>query len=183
LAKLEVVGKILLADALHTQVQTVQQTLYKQGGDYLLTVTKNQPGLFDTLSTLFNEQRFSPSGDGAHPRPDGEHVSDFPCSIEAPVENGSTSMTVVANSGSTFDFQNFSESAEARETENGEQVQLATGTQERLLGLDRAGTSQATDPQQPTLENVGRTVSQGRFANLERRILGQTGGCWHAASR
>jgi hypothetical protein len=70
LAKLDVVGKIVLADALHTQVETVRQTLFKQGGDYLLTVKKNQPDLFKTLSTLFTEQRFSPSSDAAHPCPD-----------------------------------------------------------------------------------------------------------------
>ena len=69
LAKLDVVGKIMLADAAHTQVETVQQTLYDQGGDYLLTVKENQKGLFKTLSTLFAEQRFSPSAHPAHPCP------------------------------------------------------------------------------------------------------------------
>jgi predicted transposase YbfD/YdcC len=70
LAKLDVVDKIVLADAAHTQVATAQQILYEQGGDYLLTVKKNQPGLFETLSTLFAEQRFSPSAHPAHPRHD-----------------------------------------------------------------------------------------------------------------
>jgi predicted transposase YbfD/YdcC len=70
LAKLDVVDKIVLADAAHTQVETVKQILYEQGGDYLLTVKKNQKGLFETLSTLFTEQRFSPSTHPAHPRPD-----------------------------------------------------------------------------------------------------------------
>jgi predicted transposase YbfD/YdcC len=70
LAKLDVVDKIVLADAAHTQVETAQQILYEQGGDYLLTVKKNQLGLFETLSTLFTEQRFSPSAHSAHPRPD-----------------------------------------------------------------------------------------------------------------
>ena len=70
LAKLDVVDKIVLADAAHTQVATVKQILYEQGGDYLLTVKKNQKGLFDTLSTLFTEQRFSPSAHAAHPRHD-----------------------------------------------------------------------------------------------------------------
>ncbi len=68
LAKLDVVDKIVLADAAHTQVETVRQTLYDQGGDYLLTVKENQKGLFETLSTLFTEQRFSPSAHPAHPR-------------------------------------------------------------------------------------------------------------------
>ena len=68
LVKLEVVEKIVLADAAHTQVETVKQILYEQGGDYLLTVKKNQKDLFETLETLFTEQLFSPSTHGAHPR-------------------------------------------------------------------------------------------------------------------
>jgi predicted transposase YbfD/YdcC len=70
LAKLDIVDKIVLADAAHTQVETVKQILYEQGGDYLLTVKKNQKGLFETLSTLFTEQRFSPSTHPAHPHHD-----------------------------------------------------------------------------------------------------------------
>jgi hypothetical protein len=67
LAKLDIVDKIVLADAAHTQVATVKQILYAQGGDYLLTVKKNQKGLFETLSTLFTEQRFPPSAYPALP--------------------------------------------------------------------------------------------------------------------
>ena len=67
LAKLDVAGKIILADAAHTQVQTVRQILYEQGGDYLLTVKENQKGLHDTLATLLTEQRFSPSTHLQHP--------------------------------------------------------------------------------------------------------------------
>jgi predicted transposase YbfD/YdcC len=70
LAKLDIVDKIVLADAAHTQEAMAQQILYEQGGEYLLTVKKNQPGLFETLSTLFTEQRFSPSAHPAHPRHD-----------------------------------------------------------------------------------------------------------------
>jgi hypothetical protein len=70
LAKLDVVDKIVLADAAHTQVETAQQILYEQGGDYLLTVKKYQKGLFETLSTLFAKQPFSPSAHPAHPRHD-----------------------------------------------------------------------------------------------------------------
>jgi hypothetical protein len=70
LAKLDVVGKIMLADAAHTQVATVKQTLYEQGGDYLLTVKENQKGLFETLATLLTEQRFSPSAHLADPHPE-----------------------------------------------------------------------------------------------------------------
>ena len=67
LAKLDIVDKIVLADAAHTQVETAGQILYEQGGEYLLTVKKNQKGLFETLKTLFTEQRFSPSTHAPHP--------------------------------------------------------------------------------------------------------------------
>jgi predicted transposase YbfD/YdcC len=70
LAKLDIVDKIVLADAAHTQVETAEQILYEQGGEYLLTVKKNQKGLFETLGTLFTEQRFSPSAHPAHPHHD-----------------------------------------------------------------------------------------------------------------
>jgi len=70
LAKLNVVDKIVLADAAHTQVETVRQTLYEQGGEYLLSVKENQKGLVKTLASLFTEQRFSPSAHPAHPHDD-----------------------------------------------------------------------------------------------------------------
>jgi predicted transposase YbfD/YdcC len=70
LAKLDLVDKIVLADAAHTQVEHGRQILYEQGGEYLLTVKKNQKGLFETLSTLFTERRFSPSAHPGHPRHD-----------------------------------------------------------------------------------------------------------------
>src|ERR1019366_9448155 len=70
LAKLDVVDKILLADAAHTQVETVRQTLYDHGGDYLLTVKENQKGLLTTLSTLCTGQRFPPSAHPAHRCPE-----------------------------------------------------------------------------------------------------------------
>ena len=63
LAKLELSGKIVLADAAHTQVETVQQILFEGGGDYLLTVKENQKDLFKTMETLLSPQRFSPSED------------------------------------------------------------------------------------------------------------------------
>jgi len=68
LAKLDVVGKTVLADAAHTQVETVGQILYEQGGDYVLTVKENQKTLFQTLETLFTEQCFSPTTHAEHAR-------------------------------------------------------------------------------------------------------------------
>jgi hypothetical protein len=67
LGRLDLRGKIVLSDALHTQVETGQQILYDQGGDYLMTVKANQPTLQATLQGLFEEQAFSPSGHVADP--------------------------------------------------------------------------------------------------------------------
>jgi len=61
LAKLDLVGKIVVADALHTQTETARQILFEGGGDYLFTVKANQKELVNTLETLLTEQRFSPS--------------------------------------------------------------------------------------------------------------------------
>ncbi len=54
-------GKILLADAMHTQDETAQQMLFEGGGDYLLTVKGNQSTLETNLENLFTRQGFSPS--------------------------------------------------------------------------------------------------------------------------
>ena len=70
LARLDLVDKIVLADAAHTQVAQARQILYEQGGDYLLTVKKNQKDLFATLETLLADQPFSPSPHAAHARPE-----------------------------------------------------------------------------------------------------------------
>ena len=66
LSRLDLAGKIVLADALHTQVDTAQQILFEQGGDFLLTVKGNQPTLQATLQKLFEPQAFSPSGHATH---------------------------------------------------------------------------------------------------------------------
>jgi hypothetical protein len=68
LAKLDVTDKRVLADALHTQTETVQQVLYEGGGDYLLTVKGNQKGLVETLAGLLAQQSFSPSANGGDAR-------------------------------------------------------------------------------------------------------------------
>jgi Domain of unknown function (DUF4338)/Transposase DDE domain len=79
----DLVGKILVADAKHTNDETGQQILYEGGGDYLLTVKGNQSTVESTLKKLFEKQSFSPSADlqdpgvetGAQPRPAGDSVS------------------------------------------------------------------------------------------------------------
>jgi predicted transposase YbfD/YdcC len=68
LLKLDLVGKIVLTDALHTQDETAQQILYQQGGDYLLTVKGNQPTVQKTLESLFTKRAFSPSTHAANPK-------------------------------------------------------------------------------------------------------------------
>ena len=61
LKTLDLVNKVVLSDALHTQVETGRQILFEQGGDYLLTVKGNRPTLQRTLQHLFEQQVFSPS--------------------------------------------------------------------------------------------------------------------------
>jgi hypothetical protein len=69
LAKVPVTGKTVLADALHTQVETAQQILYEHGGDYVFTVKENQKTLHQTVRTLLHPQPFSPSGHAADADP------------------------------------------------------------------------------------------------------------------
>lgn len=63
----DLLGKITLGDAIHTQDQTAGQILYEQGGDYLLTVKRNQLTIHNTLENLFTKQAFSPCPHRANP--------------------------------------------------------------------------------------------------------------------
>jgi predicted transposase YbfD/YdcC len=86
LAEQDLVDKIVLTDALHTNQQTAQQILFEGGGDYLMTVKENQPTLHQTLETLFTQQRFSPSAHAqdqsaqtrAQPQPSGDPMLGMP---------------------------------------------------------------------------------------------------------
>lgn len=49
---LPVAGRVVMGDALHTQVATAQQ-IVDLGGAYVLTVKKNQPALYDALTLFF----------------------------------------------------------------------------------------------------------------------------------
>jgi len=62
----DLLGKIMLTDALHTQDETARQILFEAGGDYLMTVKANQPTLQETLANLFTKQAFPPSADEAN---------------------------------------------------------------------------------------------------------------------
>lgn len=66
LGSLDLLGRTVVADALHTNEETAKQILFKQGGDYVMTIKGNQPAIQKTLDTLFLERGFSPSADLAH---------------------------------------------------------------------------------------------------------------------
>ena len=79
----DLLGKILVADARHTQDETAKQIVLEGGGDYLLTVKGNQSTLETNLANLFIKQSFSPSTHtqdsgvetGAQPRTAGDSIS------------------------------------------------------------------------------------------------------------
>jgi hypothetical protein len=86
LGRLDIGGKIVLADALHTQVETAQLILYEKGADYLMTVKGNQLTLQTTLQGLFDKQVFPPTGQvaeagtqtGAQSQPAGNSCDTVP---------------------------------------------------------------------------------------------------------
>lgn len=53
-------GTVVTADALHTQVETARYLLDEKHADYVLTVKKNQPTVYDDIDTLHLEA-FPPS--------------------------------------------------------------------------------------------------------------------------
>lgn len=70
LAEQDLLGKVLLADAMHTQDETGQQILFEKGADYLLTVKGNQSTLQTNLGKLFEKKSFSPSAHSQDPGPE-----------------------------------------------------------------------------------------------------------------
>ena len=44
-ARLELAGRLVSLDALHTQTETARQIVMQHGGDFLLTVKANQPSV------------------------------------------------------------------------------------------------------------------------------------------
>ncbi len=70
LARVDLDGRTVLADALHTCEETARQIHFEQGGDYLLAVKLNQKEIHQTLEKLFKEQPLSPSADGEDAGPD-----------------------------------------------------------------------------------------------------------------
>ena len=60
LPRLGLANKIALADAAHTRVEITHKTLFKGGGDHLLTGKDNQKEPAKALETLLAEQSFPP---------------------------------------------------------------------------------------------------------------------------
>ena len=81
-AEFDLRGKVVTADAMHTQRDTAEQLL-KQGADYVFTVKGNQPDLFESIG-LLDRGSFSPSVDYSregtrqdrHPNHPGKHGSE-----------------------------------------------------------------------------------------------------------
>jgi len=71
--RIEMAGKLVVLDALHTQDETARQLVQELGADYLLTIKDNQKTLNDTACGLLKPHAFSPSeasdGLGEKPRP------------------------------------------------------------------------------------------------------------------
>jgi len=61
LEKIDVKGKTVAFDALHTQHETARAVVFEGGGDYVFTVKDNQQGLNKEVARLLDEQPFSPS--------------------------------------------------------------------------------------------------------------------------
>jgi len=66
--KLDLDGRKVSLEALHTQAQTARALVLEHGADYLLTVKDNPPTLPKNIQRLVEAPpaHFSPSGDDAH---------------------------------------------------------------------------------------------------------------------
>ena len=67
LAPLEISGQIVIADAMHTQTETARFITEDKKADYVFTVKKNQPTMFEDIASLPWEA-FPPSVDIFDPR-------------------------------------------------------------------------------------------------------------------
>lgn len=66
--RLDLEGRTVITDAMHTQNQTARQIVFEAGGDYLFTVKDNQKGLRQTIQSLLKTEAVPPSGPiVAHP--------------------------------------------------------------------------------------------------------------------
>lgn len=65
---LELDGKLIILDAMHTQTLTAQKIYHERGANYVMTVKANQKTLYATLETKLQTQSFSPSADAGQYR-------------------------------------------------------------------------------------------------------------------
>jgi hypothetical protein len=68
LEKIDIEGKTVVLDALHTQHETARQIVFEGGGDYVLTVKDNQKNLRQEVERLLEKQPFPPSTGSAQSR-------------------------------------------------------------------------------------------------------------------
>jgi hypothetical protein len=68
--KLDLEGRLVSLDALHTQTETGLNLVQEHGADYLLTVKDNQPAIHETIKKLLpgTPAAFPPSGLDEHTR-------------------------------------------------------------------------------------------------------------------
>jgi hypothetical protein len=68
--KLDLEGRFVSLDALHTQTETGRDLVQEHGADYTLTVKDNQPGIHERIKKLLPEipAAFPPSGLDPHAR-------------------------------------------------------------------------------------------------------------------
>jgi hypothetical protein len=68
--KLDLEGRFVSLDALHTQTETGLDVVQEHGADYVLTVKDNQPGIHETIKKLLPDipAAFPPSGIDEHAR-------------------------------------------------------------------------------------------------------------------
>jgi hypothetical protein len=66
-------GCLVVADAMHTQSETARVIVQEAGGDYLMTVKGNQPGVAESVQQLHRglQHAFSPSAAGERGGADG----------------------------------------------------------------------------------------------------------------
>ena len=87
LARLDLDGQIALLDALHTQVETARQIVQAQGGDDVLFIKGNPPGLLEQARRLLPES-VSPSGRHAGRPPGPARAARFGAAGSGPGANG-----------------------------------------------------------------------------------------------
>jgi len=70
--QMDLAGRRVALDALHTQDQTARDLVLEHGADYLLTVKNNQPTLRQNIQKQVPvpQTGFSPSGSHTHPSTD-----------------------------------------------------------------------------------------------------------------